>query len=50
MSKQARQILEEGLACGVGPAAIQRAARLLQGYELLFWDTMLHAVRTEVAP
>jgi len=43
-------VLEEGLACGVSPAAIQRAARLLQGYELLFWDTMLQAARTEAAP
>lgn len=38
-------VLEEGLACGVSPAAIQRAARLLQGYELLYWDTMLQAAQ-----
>jgi hypothetical protein len=38
-------VLEEGLSCGVAPAAIRRAARLLQGYELLFWDTMLEAAQ-----
>jgi len=25
---------------GVAPALIERAARLLQGYELMYWDTM----------
>jgi pyrroloquinoline quinone (PQQ) biosynthesis protein C len=38
-------VMEEGLAGGVAPAAIGRAARLLQGYELLFWDTMLQAAQ-----
>jgi len=38
-------VLEEGLGGGVTPAAIQRAARLLQGYELLFWDTMHQATQ-----
>ncbi len=35
-------VIETGLAQGVEPRLIRRAARLLQGYELLFWDT-LHA-------
>jgi len=36
-------VVEEGLAQGVDPARIRRAARLLQGFELLFWDTMWEA-------
>lgn len=36
-------VVEEGLVQGVEPACIRRAARLLQGYELLYWDTMLEA-------
>lgn len=39
-------VVEEGLAQGVDPVRIHRAARLLQGYELLYWDTILQA--TEV--
>jgi hypothetical protein len=38
-------VMEEGLAGGVTPAAVGRAARLLQGYELLFWETMLQAAQ-----
>ncbi len=34
-------VVDEGLAGGVDPKRIRRAARLLQGYELLYWDTML---------
>ena len=36
-------VVDEGLAGGVDPAGIRRAARLLQGYELLYWDTLLQA-------
>ncbi len=39
-------VVDEGLARGVDPASIRRAARLLQGYELLYWDTMLQAAET----
>jgi pyrroloquinoline quinone (PQQ) biosynthesis protein C len=42
-------VLEEGLARGVTGAAIRRAARLLQGYELLYWDTMLQATQAPQA-
>jgi hypothetical protein len=38
-------VVDEGLAGGVDPAGIRRAARLLQGYELLYWDTMLQATQ-----
>ncbi len=36
-------VVEEGLAQGVNPGCIHRAARLLQGYELMYWDTMREA-------
>ncbi|MFN3477342.1 MAG: transcriptional regulator [Candidatus Methylomirabilales bacterium] len=39
----ALQIIGEGLARGVDPRLIRRAARLLQGYELLYWDTLYEA-------
>jgi hypothetical protein len=38
-------VVDEGLAGGVEPARIRRAARLLQGFELLYWDTMLQATQ-----
>lgn len=34
------QVIDNGLANGVDPASIARAARLLQAYELLFWDSL----------
>ncbi len=36
-------VVEEGLAQGIDPGRIHRAARLLQGYELMYWDTMHEA-------
>ena len=33
-------VLDEGLASGDSPVRARRAARLLQAYELLFWDTL----------
>lgn len=41
----ATAVIAEGLAQGVEPGLIRRAAHLLQGYELLYWDT-LHRVGT----
>jgi len=38
-------VVEEGIAQGVDAGRIHRAARMLQGYELLYWDTMLDATR-----
>ncbi len=35
--------IAEGLERAVDPRRIQRAARLLQGYELLYWDTIHQA-------
>jgi hypothetical protein len=34
-------VVEAGLQRGVPERRIRRAARLLQGYELLYWDTLL---------
>ncbi|MBI2460315.1 MAG: transcriptional regulator [Candidatus Rokubacteria bacterium] len=39
----ARHVIEAGLARGVAPDRVRRAARLLQAYEQLFWDTMAEA-------
>lgn len=38
----AMAVIEAGLATGADPTLVRRAVRLLQGYELMFWDT-LHA-------
>jgi pyrroloquinoline quinone (PQQ) biosynthesis protein C len=40
---QATAVVAEGLAGGADPRLVKRAARLLQGYEKLYWDT-LHAL------
>ncbi len=40
---RAAAVVAEGLGRGIDPKAIRRAASLLQGYELLFWDTMAQA-------
>ena len=39
----ATAVIAEGLSQGIEPGLIRRAAHLLQGYELLYWDT-LHRV------
>jgi pyrroloquinoline quinone (PQQ) biosynthesis protein C len=43
--RAALDVVEGGLARGVEPRLIRRAGRLLQGYELLFWDTVFAASR-----
>jgi pyrroloquinoline quinone (PQQ) biosynthesis protein C len=42
---RALAVVDEGLARGLNPERIHRAARMLQGYELLYWDTILEATR-----
>jgi hypothetical protein len=42
---QALAVVEGGLQRGVDPRLIKRAARLLQGYEKLYWDTLLARAR-----
>lgn len=41
VSSQALAVIEAGLARGVETHRIIRAARMLQEYELMFWDTLL---------
>ena len=40
---RAAAVVADGLAHGVTPGSVRQAAALLQGYELLFWDTMAQA-------
>lgn len=41
--ERAAGVVADGLAHGVTPGSVRQAAALLQGYELLFWDTMAQA-------
>jgi pyrroloquinoline quinone (PQQ) biosynthesis protein C len=43
--EQGLAVVEEGLGQGADPVRIRRAARLLQGFELLYWDTMWKAAK-----
>jgi hypothetical protein len=43
LERQALRVVADGLAHGTDPRLVKRAARLLQGYEKLYWDT-LHAL------
>jgi thiaminase len=38
--EQALAVIDEGLAGGESPLRAKRAARLLQAYELMFWDAL----------
>ncbi|MGH3829587.1 MAG: hypothetical protein ACRDRS_03900 [Pseudonocardiaceae bacterium] len=40
LERSGLEVIDSGLAQGVDPASIARAARLLQSYELLFWDSL----------
>jgi thiaminase len=42
--ERALAVADQGLASGDSPTRARRAARLLQAYELLFWDTLADAV------
>ncbi len=43
---QALAVVESGLERGTDPRLIKRAARLLQGYEKLYWDTLLGELKS----
>ena len=36
----ALSVIQRGFDCGAEPRLIRRAARLLQAYELMYWDTL----------
>ena len=38
-----RRVIDDGLHHGIGEAQLKRAARLLQSYELMFWDGVYQA-------
>jgi thiaminase len=38
--EKARLVINAGIAQGVDPRSIKEAARMLQGYELMFWDAL----------
>ncbi|MEO7194811.1 MAG: transcriptional regulator [Pseudonocardiaceae bacterium] len=40
LERSSLEVIDAGLAQGVDPASIARAARLLQSYELLFWESL----------
>jgi thiaminase len=42
--QQAQAVAEQGLAAGDPPERARRAARLLQAYEVMFWDTLADAL------
>ena len=42
--ERALRVIQEGLNRGVETTRIKRAARMLQGYELLYWDTLYRAL------
>ncbi|MBE0671798.1 MAG: hypothetical protein IH588_14510 [Anaerolineales bacterium] len=44
--EQGLAVVEEGLRHGADPVSIRRAARLLQGFELMYWDTMWEASKS----
>ena len=43
-AERALAVAEQGLAAGEPEARARRAARLLQAYELLYWDTLAGAL------
>ena len=45
--EEVRRVVEEGLRQGVGEPQMKRAARLLQSYELMFWNGVYRASASE---
>jgi pyrroloquinoline quinone (PQQ) biosynthesis protein C len=43
--QRALEVISAGLARGVPERLLRRAPRLLQGYELLYWDTLYETLR-----
>jgi pyrroloquinoline quinone (PQQ) biosynthesis protein C len=43
----ALSVIQQGLDRGTEPRLVQRAARLLQAYELMYWDTLYRAATSD---
>ena len=43
LDDEARAVIQGGLDRGIPARLIHRAARMLQGYELMYWDAMAEA-------
>jgi len=41
-------VIQEGLDRGIPPRLIHRAARMLQGYELMYWDAMAEVAGIQI--
>ncbi len=46
--KQVLEVIQGALDRGIEPVLIHRAARMLQAYELMFWDAMAEVVGLEI--
>ena len=46
--KQVLEVIQGALNRGIEPALIHRAARMLQAYELMFWDAMAEAAVSKI--
>ena len=44
----AEGVIQDGLDRGIPPRLIHRAARMLQGYELMYWDAMAEAAGIQI--
>ncbi len=48
LDEEGGAVIQEGLDRGIPPRLIHRAARMLQGYELMYWDAMAKAAGIEI--
>ena len=46
--KQVLEVIQGALNRGIEPALVHRAARMLQAYELMFWDVMAEAAVSKI--
>ena len=46
----AAEVIEADMAAGADPTRIRRAVRLLQAYELMYWDTLYEASFGRIEP
>ena len=48
LDEDAEVVIQEGLDRGIPPRLIHRAARMLQGYELMYWDAMAEVAGIQI--